>query len=181
MLEKWTHGSAATEQSAIGHSPQRALTLPYTFYWVMDYVGAAGDVSGSAQPRQAVNFGVFAGSRFGDVEAVNVDLPEKTWVVFDMIPLPVNKLFIDGSPLADRDFYRVGHQATAQVERGKHRIEYRFEPGAAWTVLRTSTEALFFASILVCFCLEVRGGLAFKVAARPSRRFADMRSPAYTS
>ncbi len=132
-------------------------------------------------PEQTVNFDVSDGGRFGEVEPMNVDLPEKKWVVLDITPLPVNRTYVDGAPLPDRDIYRVGHQAAVRLESGKHRIEYRFEPGVTWTVLRTSTEALFFASILVCFCLEVRAGVAIKAAPRPARSFVDTRSPVYTS
>jgi hypothetical protein len=181
MLEKWTHGSAATEQSAIGHSPQRALTLPYTFYWVMDYVGSAPDISGSSEARQAISFNVSEGDRFGDVEPVSVNSPDKKWIVLDVTPLPVNRIYIDGARVADKDIYRVGHQAAVQVGGGTHRIEYRFEPGATWTVLRVFTEALFFSLILVIFIMEIMKMSAVKAVPHPSRSFADRRSPVYTS
>ena len=180
MFEKWTHGSAATEQSAIGHSPQRALTLPYTFYWVTDYVGLAEEI-GSNEARQTASFPVHDGKRFGEVESFNLDLPERKWVVLDVTPLPVNRIYIDGRPVADGAVHRQGHQAAVRVESGKHRMEYRFEPGGTWTILRTVAEALFFLLTLACVYLELGNPLALRVAPRPSRSSEDMRSPAYMS
>ena len=156
MLQKWAHGSAATEQSAIGHSSQQALNMPYTFYWLMDYVGLAPEVP-AATPKQPVEFPLADGAHFGEVQALDIDLPEKKWLLFNVVAAPTNQIYVDGAAIAETNIYREWAKIAIQLNPGKHHIEYRFQPGTPWSVLRTVTESLFFVLALVCIVLEIQG------------------------
>jgi len=156
MLQKWAHGSAATEQSAIGHSSQQALNMPYTFYWLMDYVGLAPEVP-AATPKQPVEFPLADGAHFGEVQPLDIDLPEKKWLLFNVVAAPTNQIYVDGAAIAETNIYREWAKIAIQLNPGKHHIEYRFQPGTPWSVLRTVTESLFFVLALVCIVLEIQG------------------------
>jgi hypothetical protein len=158
MLEKWTHGSVAAQLAAIGHSQDHALTLPYTFYWLMDYVGENEDVTKSPEPKQTAAFPLLQGARFGEVEPLSVDLPDTRLLVLNAIASPPNRFYVDGTLQPPRSVFRDAVHAVLRLGPGKHRIEYRFEPGAAWSLLRVSTEVAFPIFALACFLLPRKRG-----------------------
>jgi hypothetical protein len=174
MLEKWVHGAAAVEQSAIGNSPEQALTLPYTFYWLTDYVGAVPDITVSPAPKQTINFKVREGSRFGEVEPADIELTNPKWVVIDTTPLPVNRIYVDGAQVPPGKISRNAAYSAVQMLPGKHHIEYRFLPGVAWNFLRGFTELLFWGLTLACLYRE------FTAPSHPFPSSASRRSPGYT-
>ena len=153
MLQKWAHGSAATEQSAIGHSSEQALIMPYTFYWLMDYVGLAPEVP-AATPKQPAEFPLADGAQFGEVQPIDIDLPEKKWLLFNAVASPTNQIYVDGTVIPETNIYREWAKIAIQLNPGKHHIEYRFQPGTPWSILRTITESLFFAIALACIGFE---------------------------
>jgi hypothetical protein len=122
----------------------------------MDYVGAATDVTGVNNPKEALNFNVFEGSRFGEVAPIDLDVAEPKWVTVDATVLPVNQIYVDGVRIAGYDVHRDEYKVALKMQRGRHHIEYRFEPGVTWSILRTVTEVLFFGLMLVCFYGEAR-------------------------
>jgi hypothetical protein len=122
----------------------------------LDYVGNAPELTGAAQPRQTAEFQVADGSRFGQVQSLDLDLPQKTWVTFNAVAAPTNRIYVDNAEVAEKDMFREWAKIALPLGPGKHHLEYRFEPGTFWSVLRTITEFLFFAVALVCLYLEWR-------------------------
>jgi len=158
MLEKWTHASVAAEQAAIGHSQDRALTLPYTYYALLDYVGLNLDVTSSSAPKQSAAFPVLDGARFAQVEPVSVEVPDSRLLILNTNASPVNRFYLDGALVPARAVFRDRFSAALLVSPGTHRIEYRFEPGAAWSILRTATDAAFPILALACLFLHRKRG-----------------------
>ena len=154
MLEKWTHASAAPQQSAIGHSEQTALTVPYTYYSPLDYTGGMLDMTASGLPVQRASFQVLDGPRFGEMEPLMVDIDSPKLLVLNVSPLPVNRILVDGVSADLSSLRRYEINMALMVNPGRHRIEYRFDPGAIWLALRLISELTLLA---VALTLVFRG------------------------
>ena len=177
-LEKLTHGAMSPQPAAIADAEPKALTIPYTFYADDDYTTELGGHDSGPGPRQPANFHVAGGARFGAVDPLEINTDAPVTLALNVSPFPANYLVLDGqlidpaglkldgTPLDRVHFTRQTNHILLPVGPGRHRIEYRFEPGAVWLALRAISE-IALAGLT----------LAFTILAWRSRRVATARQP----
>jgi hypothetical protein len=162
---KSTRGWKAGGPGPIFGSDDQILTTRFMTpadYAVMD--GPQHSVEQISLARRRVKLRVKSGEQFGDVLPEEVLLEVPTVVTTDVLMFPWNRLYVDGKAIDNRSLIRDDHLTALELDRGRHRIEYRFEPDRIWTLLRVLSWLTFTGIIVAYFVVSLREQLGREAA-----------------
>ena len=152
VLIKLTHAEAIRQQAAAWRTAVERATLPATMYALGSYNVLRNLAPAEVVPGRSVHTVVFtpaSGRNFGAIPAVDLRADTTMTVQTNVYAFPWNKVFVDSVDVP-KTYGCVDDVCYTSfvVQPGRHRLEYRFDPGTTWTRLQAGATWL-----LACWAL----------------------------
>jgi hypothetical protein len=150
---KATESCVYPESTPYWHSEEAILALPSSYISAADYT-IPGTVRTSVEqwqlPKRKVDLMVMGGRRFGEVMPTELTLDSATLVTLNISLFPWNQIYLDGRPIPVAELIRHDYKAAVRLDKGRHVIEYRFQPESAWSFLRIVSFSILVLLVLAC-------------------------------
>jgi hypothetical protein len=161
----WIDNTLKTSQGAWMPCPVRSTArlneLPPTYYgWpysVEDVFLKESSLDTVAMSHR--DFNVLEGDRFGQVEALALDLDRPTLVITNVEPFPWNQIVVDGIARPSSETFVAGHREAVLLAAGRHQLAFVTRTDAVWRNLNLLSWGLligWLALYAACVFIKIR-------------------------